>query len=95
MKKKRVKYLAIKEASLFKDLISFKDEVNEFRLYNIEVKSYDGFPDFLYIPDFKGMPVFCTCWTFKGIPDFLHTLDFKGKLSKLREERHFFICLTL
>ncbi|PKK57632.1 hypothetical protein RhiirC2_797691, partial [Rhizophagus irregularis] len=69
MKKKRVKYLAIKEASLFKDLISFKDEVNEFRLYNIEVKSYDG------------MPGFCTCWTFKGIPDFLHTLDFKGKLG--------------
>ncbi|GBC34066.1 uncharacterized protein OCT59_019056 [Rhizophagus irregularis] len=43
MNKKRVKYLAIKEPHfLANELISFKGEVNKFRLYNIEVKSYDG-----------------------------------------------------
>ncbi|CAB4404690.1 unnamed protein product [Rhizophagus irregularis] len=26
----------------------------------------EGFPDFLYITDFKGTPGFCTHWTFKG-----------------------------
>ncbi|PKK59599.1 hypothetical protein RhiirC2_794617, partial [Rhizophagus irregularis] len=41
MKKKRVKYLAINESNI-KELISLKDEVNEFKLYNIEVKSYSG-----------------------------------------------------
>ncbi|RGB29771.1 hypothetical protein C1646_766169 [Rhizophagus diaphanus] len=51
MKKKRVKYLAISDSycgsTLFgsfsyntKELISLKGEVNEFKLYNIEVQSY-------------------------------------------------------
>ncbi|PKK66876.1 hypothetical protein RhiirC2_784255, partial [Rhizophagus irregularis] len=49
MKKKRVKYLAISdsycESTIFgsyntKELISLKGEVNEFKLYNIEVQSY-------------------------------------------------------
>ncbi|GET62531.1 hypothetical protein GLOIN_2v1771878 [Rhizophagus irregularis DAOM 181602=DAOM 197198] len=40
MKKKRIKYLAIKESSLVKDLISLKGEVDEFKLYNIKVQSY-------------------------------------------------------
>ncbi|PKK61686.1 hypothetical protein RhiirC2_791432 [Rhizophagus irregularis] len=52
MKKKRVRYLAINNyfyESTFdrygdniKELISLKDEVKEFRLYNIEVQSYSG-----------------------------------------------------
>ncbi|CAB5199767.1 unnamed protein product [Rhizophagus irregularis] len=48
MKKKRVKYLAINESLRLsfsdnvKELISLEDEVNEFKLYNIEVQSYSG-----------------------------------------------------
>ncbi|PKY25989.1 hypothetical protein RhiirB3_258626 [Rhizophagus irregularis] len=52
MKKKRVRYLAINNyfyESTFdrygdniKELVSLKDEVKEFRLYNIEVQSYSG-----------------------------------------------------
>uniref|UniRef100_U9V2L6 Uncharacterized protein n=1 Tax=Rhizophagus irregularis (strain DAOM 181602 / DAOM 197198 / MUCL 43194) TaxID=747089 RepID=U9V2L6_RHIID len=42
MKKKRVRYLAIKESILVKELVSFKDEANEFRLYNIKVQSYQS-----------------------------------------------------
>ncbi|PKK61597.1 hypothetical protein RhiirC2_760537 [Rhizophagus irregularis] len=41
MKKKRVKYLAIKNSTLVKELISLKDVVDEFKLYNIKVQSYD------------------------------------------------------
>ncbi|POG73892.1 hypothetical protein GLOIN_2v1873989 [Rhizophagus irregularis DAOM 181602=DAOM 197198] len=41
MKKKRVKYLAIKNSISFKELISLKDEVDEFKLYNIKVQSFD------------------------------------------------------
>ncbi|CAB5181185.1 unnamed protein product [Rhizophagus irregularis] len=37
MKKKRVKYLAIYG---YQDLISLKDEVNEFKLHNIKIESY-------------------------------------------------------
>ncbi|POG71915.1 hypothetical protein GLOIN_2v1601311, partial [Rhizophagus irregularis DAOM 181602=DAOM 197198] len=50
MKKKRVKYLAISDSSRedtfdryshnVKELFSLKYEVDEFRLYNIEVQSY-------------------------------------------------------
>jgi hypothetical protein len=51
MKKKRAKYLAISDSyceyTIFgsfsyntKELISLKGEVNEFKLYNIEVQSY-------------------------------------------------------
>jgi hypothetical protein len=39
MKKKRVKYLAI--LINCKDLVSLKDEVKEFELYNIKVQNYD------------------------------------------------------
>ncbi|GBC08714.1 hypothetical protein RclHR1_08330007 [Rhizophagus clarus] len=40
MKKKRVKYLSIYNSHFNNDLISLKDDVKEFRLYNIVVKSY-------------------------------------------------------
>ncbi|RGB29775.1 hypothetical protein C1646_818311 [Rhizophagus diaphanus] len=52
MKKKRVRYLAINNdfyestsdicSDNIKEFISLKDEVKEFRLYNIEVQSYSG-----------------------------------------------------
>ncbi|GBC34055.1 uncharacterized protein OCT59_019066 [Rhizophagus irregularis] len=49
MKKKRVKYLAIKGSSLVnKELISHKDVVDEFKLYNIKVQSYDDLKINLY-----------------------------------------------
>ncbi|GBC02670.1 hypothetical protein RclHR1_04740013 [Rhizophagus clarus] len=41
MKKKRVKYLAI--LNVFLDLFTLKDEVDEFKLYNIKVQKYKGF----------------------------------------------------
>ncbi|RGB23164.1 hypothetical protein C1646_774920 [Rhizophagus diaphanus] len=41
MKKKRVKYLAIKNIRNSKELFNLKDEVKEFDLHNIKVRSYN------------------------------------------------------
>ncbi len=47
MKKKRVKYLAVRNTfhgttiGTYEELFSLKDEVKEFKLHNIEVQRYD------------------------------------------------------
>ncbi|CAB5216818.1 unnamed protein product [Rhizophagus irregularis] len=51
MEKKRVKYLAVEVKN--KDLFSLKDEVKEFKLYNIEIQNYDKLA--IYYCDFIGI----------------------------------------
>jgi hypothetical protein len=51
MEKKRVKYLAVEAKN--KDLFTLKDEVKEFKLYNIEVQNYDKLA--IYYCDFIGI----------------------------------------
>ena len=50
MKKKRVKYLAIKNTTGVKNLFSLKDEVKEFKLHSIRVQHYDDLC--IYVDEF-------------------------------------------
>uniref|UniRef100_U9UHS8 Uncharacterized protein n=1 Tax=Rhizophagus irregularis (strain DAOM 181602 / DAOM 197198 / MUCL 43194) TaxID=747089 RepID=U9UHS8_RHIID len=42
MKKKRVKYLATRNSENYVELVLYKDEVEEFKLYDIKVQSYES-----------------------------------------------------
>ncbi|PKK64184.1 hypothetical protein RhiirC2_787868 [Rhizophagus irregularis] len=42
MKKKRVKYLATRNSENYEELVLYKDEVEEFKLYDIKVQSYES-----------------------------------------------------